>query len=140
MSKIMFTSSQDAEAAFYEALEHANLDAMMQLWAEDDEISCVQPGGPRLIGYAAIREAWARIFKNAARLRVSISDLTVVQTPFAAVHTLIETISVVGDDTTHAPVVATNVYVRGPLGWRLLVHHASPAPPGLLAETPKILH
>jgi len=46
-----------------------------------------------------------------------------------------------------AAVVATNVYLRTPAGWRLLAHHASPAPqrardPSQPAarETPKILH
>ncbi|MDK9726375.1 MAG: nuclear transport factor 2 family protein [Sterolibacteriaceae bacterium MAG5] len=138
--KPMFTSPQDVEAAFYEALEHADIDAMMAVWAEDEEIVYVPPGGPRLVGYAAIREAWTRIFKGDSRLRVQASSPTVVQTPFTAVHTMIEVISVVGDDVTRAPVVATNVYVRGALGWRMVLHHASPAPPDAVNETPKTLH
>ena len=140
MSKLIFTTSQDAEAAFYEALERGNLDAMMAVWAEDEEIICVQPGGPRLIGYADIREAWNRIFKSGARLRITLSEVTVVQTPFTAVHTLLESVSVVGDDSTRAPVVATNVYLRSPLGWRMIVHHASPAPPPVVPKAPQILH
>lgn len=136
----MFTSPQDVETAFYEALEHADIDAMMAVWAEDEEIVYVPPGGPRLVGYAAIREAWTRIFKGDSRLRVQASNPTVVQNPFTAVHTMIEVISVVGDDVTRAPVVATNVYVRGALGWRMVLHHASPAPPDAVNEVPKILH
>ena len=139
MSKTIYTTPQDVENAFYEALERADLDAMMTVWAEDEEIVCVQPGGPRLSGYAAIREAWRRIFETATKLRVRVANPSVVQTPFTAVHSLLEQISVAGDDTTRAPVVATNVYVRGPLGWRMVVHHASPTPPGA-TEVPKTLH
>jgi hypothetical protein len=43
-----------------------------------------------------------------------------------------------------APIVATNVYLRTAAGWRMIVHHASPAPaqpqPEPRAGGPKILH
>jgi len=139
MPKVIYTSPQDVENAFYEALERADLDAMMALWAEDEEIVCVHPGGARLTGYAEIREAWRMVFTAGTKLRVQLSPPSVVMTPFTAVHSLIEQISVVGNDETRAPVVATNVYVRGPLGWRMIVHHSSPAPPNSL-EAPKTLH
>jgi ketosteroid isomerase-like protein len=113
---------------------------LMLVWAEDEEIVCIHPGGPRLSGYAAIREAWRRIFVGGVRFRIRLSDHTVVQTPFAAVHTVIEHISVRNDEAQRAPVVATNVFVRSALGWRMILHHASPAPPDSVAETPKILH
>jgi hypothetical protein len=42
------------------------------------------------------------------------------------------------------PIVATNVYLRTAAGWRMIVHHASPAPPQPQAAPrdagPKILH
>jgi ketosteroid isomerase-like protein len=139
MPKAIFTTPHDVEVAFYEALEKADLDAMMGVWAEDEEIVCVHPGGPRITGYADIRDAWRRIFENDSKLRVQTTTPSVVQTPFTAVHSLIERIGVVGKDETRAPVVATNVYVRGPLGWRMVVHHASAAPPAA-PEAPKILH
>ena len=139
MPKIIYTSAQDAENAFYEALERADLDAMMAVWAEDEEIVCVHPGGVRLTGYADIREAWRRVFAAGTKLRVELSPPSVVQTPFTVVHSLVEQIGIVGNDETRAPVVATNVYVRGPLGWRMIVHHASPSPPAA-PEAPKTLH
>jgi ketosteroid isomerase-like protein len=46
---------EEAEAAFYAALARADLDALMALWADDEEIVCIHPGAPRLIGHAAIR-------------------------------------------------------------------------------------
>jgi uncharacterized protein (TIGR02246 family) len=139
MPKAIYTTPQDVENAFYEALERADLEGMMAVWAEDEEIVCVQPGGARLSGYADIREAWRRVFENGTKLRVELSTPSVVHTPFTAVHSLIERISVEGKNETRAPVVATNVYVRGPLGWRMVVHHASAAPPQA-SEAPKVLH
>jgi len=139
-SQKIFASPQDVEAAFYEALEHCDIDAMMTVWAEDEEVVCVQPGGARLVGYAMIREAWQRVFANGRKLRVRLSQQTAVTTPFAMVSTVLEHISTLDDDNLSAPVAATNVYVRGALGWRMAAHHASPVPPNSVGEEPRILH
>ena len=139
-SQKIFATPQDAEAAFYEALERCDLDAMMAVWAEDEEVVCVHPGGPRLIGYAMIRDAWQQIFTNGRKLRVRLSLQTSVTTPFAMVSTLLEHIATLDNESVSAPVAATNVYVRGALGWRMVAHHASPVPPSSAGETPRILH
>lgn len=138
--KPIFTSPQEAETAFYEALEHGDLDAMMAVWSEDEEIVCVHPGGPRLTGYAVVREAWRRIFEGGSRLKVQLLALSTVHGPFAAVHSVVEQLGVVGEKQLAAPVVATNVYVRGALGWRMIVHHASPVPPSSIGDAPSVLH
>jgi ketosteroid isomerase-like protein len=136
----IFATPQDVEAAFYDALERCDIDAMMSVWAEDEEVVCVHPGGPRLVGYALIREAWQHVFVNRRRLRVRLSQQTAVTTPFAMVSTLLEHLGSVDDQSLSAPVAATNVYVRGALGWRLVAHHASPVPPNSIGEAPRILH
>lgn len=138
--KPIFATPQDAEAAFYDALEKADLEAMMAVWAEDEEIVCVLPGGARLTGYAAVREAWHRLFDAGKRLQVRTSHHAQVQNPFTAIHSVIEQIGLAGERGLRAPVAATNVFVRGALGWRLVVHHASPVPPDSLGEGPKTLH
>lgn len=142
MTKAIFTTPQQAEAAFYEALERADLEAMMSVWAEDEEIVCVHPTGPRLAGYAAVRESWRQIFSSGGRTRISLSHQVEVQSMLVAVHSLHENFPSPSNERKLPPVVATNVYVRGPLGWRMLVHHASPAPAGTepVSETPKTVH
>jgi ketosteroid isomerase-like protein len=139
-SQKIFATPQDAEAAFYEALERCDLDAMMAVWAEDEEVVCIHPGGPRLVGYSTIRDAWQRVFANGAKLRVRVSQQTTVSTPFAMVSTLLEHFATLDDKNVSAPVAATNVYVRGALGWRMIAHHASPVPPNSVGEAPRILH
>ena len=47
----IYTSPQDAALAFYQAFEAKDVEAMMSTWADDEEIVCVHPGGPRLVGY-----------------------------------------------------------------------------------------
>ena len=48
MSVKIFPTAQDAETAFYEALERCDLEGMMAVWAEDEEIVCVHPAGGRV--------------------------------------------------------------------------------------------
>lgn len=140
--KPLFTSAADAEAAFYGALEKADLEALMAVWAEDEEIICVLPGGPRLVGFTEIKEAWRRIFANNPGLRMRVTRHNAIHGPFVTIHNLVEQVSIgSGARVAQAPVVVTNVYTRGATGWRLLVHHASAAPPDVAEEPPpKILH
>ena len=141
--KKILASPQDVEVLFYEALERADVDLMMSIWADDEEIVCVHPGGPRLLGYVDIRDAWQRIFDHGNRLEISVSHLSTVSTPFAAMHSVLEQIRVRGNGDVMAPVAATNVYVRGAMGWRMVGHHASPVPPlppEATSAAPKILH
>ena len=148
MTTRIFPTAQDAENAFYEALEHGDVEAMMSVWAEDEEIVCVHPTGPQLVGQDPVRESWRRIFGGGAGARIQVSLQAVTTGVMFAVHSVLESFAVEGQPRG-ASAVATNVYVRTPAGWRLLVHHASPAPgqsPSqrqahtAASETPKILH
>jgi uncharacterized protein (TIGR02246 family) len=143
-SKI-FPTAQDAENAFYEALERADLEGMMAVWAEDEDIVCVHPGGARLTGQDQVRESWARIFSAAMRARVHITSQVAISGMMIAVHSVHENFTVEGDSRPRPPVLATNVYLRTAAGWRMIVHHGSPAPgepekPSPRGGAPKILH
>ena len=148
MKKTTFPTPQDAEAAFYEALERADFDAMMEVWSEDDEVSCIHPGGPRLTGYEQVRENWAQIFKSGQRLQVHLSDQVIVSGMMFSAHSLHENILVRGTGGIaggRSIVVATNVFLRTASGWRMLLHHGSPAPAPVVrreiaVDAPKVLH
>lgn len=131
MKKTTLLTPQEAEAAFYEALERADLDAMMEVWSDEDEVSCVHPGGSRLTGYDQVREHWAQMFKSGQRLQVHLSDQVIVTGMMYSVHNVQENIlvrSAQGDlRGPRSMVVATNVYLRSGSGWRMVVHHGSPA-------------
>jgi len=143
VKKTTFASAQDVEAAFYDAVEANDLEAMMEVWAEDEEIVCIHPGGPRLAGYDQVRESWTQIFRSGQRLKVRLSDQVPLSGMMFAVHNVHENILVQGELRPRPPVAATNVYLRTGNGWRMILHHASPAPqppPRTVPDGPKILH
>lgn len=127
-------SPDDIERQFYEALQLGDIDKLMGVWADDEEISCVHPGGPRLIGAAAIRAAFDAMFGHGA-VNAQPERVRRLQTQDCAVHSVFEQVRVM---TTEGPqsawVVATNVYVKGAMGWRLVSHHASPGTPREVQE------
>jgi len=127
VSDKIFPTAQDAEAAFYDALERSDYAAMVAVWAEDEEVLCVHPGGPRLRGSDEVLGQWKRILENGQRLKVRVTHQVVMSGPMIAVHSVQENISVEGQGAAQ-PVVATNVYQRLGAGWRMVVHHASPVP------------
>jgi uncharacterized protein (TIGR02246 family) len=136
---------EDVEAAFYDALARADANALMALWADDDEIVCVHPGGPRVVGAAAIRASFEAIFAHDG-IPVQPEQVHRLHRDDAALHHLVERIAVTtpaGEQV--AWVLATNVYVRTPAGWRMAAHHASPgAPPEkdstTAPDSPAVLH
>jgi len=137
VSHRIFPTAQDAENAFYEALERGDLEGMMAVWAEDEEIICVHPTGPRLAGQDQVRESWAKIFSGGAGPRVHITQQVAVTGMMIAVHSVHENFTLEGDARSQVPVVATNVYLRAAAGWRMIVHHASPAPVQSEAAQPR---
>ena len=123
---VSFASPDETETQFYEALRHADLERLMALWSDDEEISCVHPGGPRLAGSMAIRAAFESIFANGP-VNASAERVRRLQTHGCAVHSVVEHIQLMSaQGPRSAWVIATNVYILTPQGWRLVSHHASP--------------
>jgi uncharacterized protein (TIGR02246 family) len=120
------SSPDDIEQQFYEALQHGDIEALMAVWADDDDILCVHPGGARLIGHVAIRAAFEAVFGNGA-VDARPEKVRRVQGPACAVHSVLERVRVMTDEGPHSAwVIATNVYLQTAHGWRLVAHHASP--------------
>ena len=124
----IFTSPQHAAVAFYQAFESKDIDAMMASWAEDEDIVCVHPGGPRLVGYDAVRTGWEHIFSSDAKVSFRIEEIVVVETVGMALQSAFEHLSVGDEPKPRATAIATNVFLRTPSGWRMVMHHASAAP------------
>ena len=124
----------EIEQQFYEALQRGDIDRLMSVWADDEEISCVHPGGPRVVGAGAIRSAFEAIFANGA-VNAQPEKVRRLQTHACSVHSVLEHIHMMSaDGPRSAWVVATNVYVQTAQGWRLVSHHASPGSPHELQE------
>lgn len=138
MKKTLFATPQDAEAAFYDAFAKRDLDAMMEVWAEEDDIYCVHPGTARVSGYEKVRESWRQIFRSGQELRFSLREQQLIHTMMLAVHSVYEHISAMGQGSARNPMLATNIYLRTGNGWRMIAHHAAVAPPLPEAETRRV--
>ena len=133
----------DIEAAFYDALQKGDIDKLMACWADEDEIVCIHPGGPRVIGPGAIRATFDAMFANGS-IRAWPERVRKTESVASSVHNLIERVEVpTPEGMQNAWVVATNVYLKTAQGWRMVAHHASPGTENEVREvsaSPQVLH
>jgi ketosteroid isomerase-like protein len=136
-------NADDVEAAFYDALQNGDIDRLMACWADEDDIVCIHPGGPRLVGPVAIRAAFESMFTNGS-IRAWPERARKMQAVASAVHNVLERIEVLTPEGPgQAWVIATNVYHRTAQGWRMVAHHASPGIDSDIQEVsgdPQVLH
>ena len=109
MSKANFTTALEAEAAFYQALAQGNVDALMAVWSEEEEVVCVHPGGPRIVGLAAVRETWRQILSNGNALKIDVSQAVVSASAMMAMHCVFEHVGAEGQMQRGPTLAATNV-------------------------------
>lgn len=112
-----------ANAAFYEAFEQRDLDAMSDAWEHSDRVACVHPGWAILRGWAAVSASWFALFDGPQRLQFIVTGEQVEVLGDVAWVTCNENLLDTG--ATQA-VAATNVFVRTDRGWSLVHHHGSP--------------
>jgi ketosteroid isomerase-like protein len=115
-----------ANAAFYEAFERGDLDAMSEVWEHSDRVVCVHPGWPALHGWARVVGSWLSMFQGPERLQFILTD---------------ERYEVVGDvgwvsveenilgASSGATVAALNLWVRTDGRWKLVAHHGAGVAP-----------
>ena len=125
-----FETAQDTEDNFYDAFEEADVDKMMEAWAENEEIVCIQPLREQVRGRMAVRQSWQEVFASGANIEIEVHHKQWIEAPEVAIHIVHEQLVFNGDRTRlPPPLIATNVYLKDELGWRLVLHHASPPPP-----------
>lgn len=137
-------SADDVELELYAAMQGGDIERLMAVWSDDEEITCVHPGGPRLVGAAAIRSAFETMFANGA-IAVEPHRVRRLDSHSTAVHSVLERVRVQAGRGSEqfAWVLATNVYLKSAHGWRLVAHHASPGSASEaheIAETVATLH
>ena len=133
-----FSTPEEAEQGFYQSVAQANIEALMTIWADEDEIVCIDPDGRRAAGHAAIRQGWQSIFASCHHLEIEVTNVMRWQSGLVAVHLVQESVTMFSvpealTDTEHPNALvkrngittAMNVYVRGANGWRLVCHQAT---------------
>lgn len=121
-----FKTPEEAEAAFYQAIEQADIHALSDVWSSDENIVCVHPGSPRIEGRRAVMDSYVELFSDAPILRFSIVDTLYTGNESLAVHLVREEVELDGEVVSI--MVSTNIYHVENGGWRMLLHHASPEP------------
>lgn len=136
MASAGFASPEDAEQAFYDAFGQADLDAMLAVWEAAGDIACIHPLGPLLLGYEAVAESWRALFNAGPGMHFRVRLRRNTATAEMSLRLVEEIIHVVGEAVPRAPILVTNVYRRGPRGWRMVLHHASPSPEHMKQQVP----
>ncbi|WP_036263379.1 nuclear transport factor 2 family protein [Methylocapsa aurea] len=107
-----------ANAAYYHAFDAADFARMSVVWADDD-VSCVHPGWPVLIGRQAILQSYRDILRSPLQEAIGHrEDLAIVSGSDGRVICT----EIVGG----MALVATNWFKRIDGAWRMVHHQASP--------------
>jgi ketosteroid isomerase-like protein len=129
-----------ANDSFYSAFESLDIKRMESVWAKDGDVQCGHPGWRILRGWKPVMESWRRIFENTPAIRFMLTDVAIeVQGELAWV-TLYENLnSSLEGQNVAAMILTTNIFRKGPDGWRMIHHHGSSvaeSPPN--EETPTV--
>ncbi|HEY7409424.1 MAG TPA: nuclear transport factor 2 family protein [Vicinamibacteria bacterium] len=123
------TALREANERFYRALEALDLPAMESLWVREPWVRCIHPGWDALVGWEAVRQSFEQIFVGTRWIRVTPTQVTVKPFGDVALVTCAENITASNEGEVGVAVAqATNLFLRTSQGWRMIHHHASPAP------------
>ncbi len=120
---------REVNESFYRALETLDLEAMDKLWSHESWVRCVHPGQEVIVGWPDVRRSWQQIFASTRWLRVTPTAVAVRILGPVGMVACSENITAANEgDVGLAVAQATNLFQRTGEGWRLVLHHASPAP------------
>lgn len=125
---------QFANEAFYLAFSGADIEAMDEVWADQDQITCIHPGWSPLIGRDLVMESWQAILANAESPAITCRNQTTHISGGVAYVVCYE-------EVDGGFLVATNIFVRQDGLWKMVHHQAGPAPgppPPEAAEAPPL--
>ncbi len=118
---------REANQRFYDAFGALDIQAMEAVWELSERALCVHPGWQALVGWDQIRVSWQGIFDNTTLMHFNLQYLNVAVEGDCGWVTCVENISsVLQGRASNFGILATNIFVRTPAGWRIIAHHASP--------------
>jgi ketosteroid isomerase-like protein len=138
-----FDTPQDAEDAYYDAIESGDAEAMIRVWEASADIACLLPMTPLLQG-PEVPAMWQSMFGQGVAFDIQVRHLGWIMGDDLALHLIEERVAPPADAAgerppqSTPPVYASNLFRRGADGWRLVVHQNSPvpAPPGAARPGP----
>jgi uncharacterized protein (TIGR02246 family) len=122
-----FTTPQDAEDAFYDALDDADAEKMRRVWEDSPEIACLLPMQAFVHG-PDVHKVWEPLTKGDVSVDIQVRHVRWLELGDVAIH-YVEELVTVPERGQQPPVYATNIFRKGDGGWRMILHQNSPAPP-----------
>ncbi len=133
-SEYYFATADEAEVAFYSAIETGNYDLMEAVLA-DDSVSCIHPSLMPLVGRDDVLASWKTILQTHSESAIKIDVINRKKSKGIAVHLVSEAFTENFDtNTAFSQALATNVYIQQKNGWKLMMHHASFVADGEFAD------
>lgn len=110
-----------ANEAFYKAFRESDLSALDALWAKKNKVSVIHPGWNAIYGRDKVMSSWQRIIDSGGAPPIHPVQPVVLFRDSSAVVLCYE-------KTGNSYLIATNIFVLEDGAWRLIHHHAGPAP------------
>lgn len=124
----LFEAADDVLDAYREAMRRRDPEAALQLWLDEDSVSWVLPGGQRVSGLAALRDAVNRLLSERV---IWIEAISTVSHSSLGV-SIFEAIEALrfDENATEANLFVHTTYVllQNREGWRITHVHCSEAP------------
>lgn len=121
-----FHTAREAEQAYYESFARADIELMMEVWADSDEIICLHPVSKRYLrGRQAVIESWLGVFAREMDFKIELKTVQRFDNEGLAVHVSEEQIFQAGDVGVTGVINVTNVFKLTDSGWKMVAHHAS---------------
>lgn len=114
---------QAANAAFYEAFEARDLDAMSEVWEHSDRVVCTHPGWQALRGWGAVSGSWFALFRADNPMQFILTNESIIVEGDVGWVNVDE--NLIGE-RIGGTVAALNMFVFDGERWRMVVHHGSP--------------
>lgn len=120
----LFHDADQVIESWYTALYKGDLDGAIDLWFEEDTVTCILPDGVRLIGHSQLREG----LKDLLNKPLILDTLTATSHTYLGTTFADSTEAVRFNEEVLEPsfyIHMTIILVQGSLGWRIAHLHAS---------------
>jgi len=129
----IFEAAEDTLHAYYEAIAERNIDSLMDLWIDEEFVTCVSANGACLHGLPAIRKGLAEQI-NASPVTIEPLEIHVYDSLGTVVYAITEAHCPPDPALLPALVFTTCVMIHERGKWRIAHIHASKMPDDVASE------
>ncbi len=133
-----YETPQQAEDAFYDALDEGDPGKLLTVWADSDDISCLLPMQTLVHGRKNVTDLFTHVLSRGRSVSLAVKHIGWIETGDIAIHQVEESLQASSSGgPAQPPLYGINIYRKDAGSWRLIVHMNSPtAPPPPEFEMP----